>query len=63
MGQMSKKDFSSDSEMRHLMRTIDNGVVLAQRRLVERAKREGFTLVVCPDGRNVVEIDPESVVF
>ncbi len=60
---MSKKDFSSDSEMRHLMRTIDNGVVLAQRRLVERAKREGFTLVVCPDGRNVVEIDPESVVF
>lgn len=63
MVQMSKKDFSSDSEMRHLMRTIDNGIILAQKRLVARAKREGFSLIACPDGRKVIEVNPETIVF
>lgn len=59
---MSKRVFPSDNEIRSLQEKIDSGILLAQRRLVERAKREGFTLITCPHGQ-VIEISPESVCF
>lgn len=58
---MSKKNYPTESDMRQLIHTIDQGIILAQKRLVDRAKREGFSLISCPDGHNVIEISPENI--
>lgn len=41
----------SDQEIREMQRLIDEGIVLAQQRLMERARHDGFSLVVCKNGR------------
>lgn len=45
------------------MMTIDNGIIMAQKRLVARAIREGFTLVTCTDHKHVTETDPKTIAF
>lgn len=60
---MSKhRDTLTDREIRELQYSIDLGIVTAQKRLVARAKHDGWKLVVCPEGQ-VVEIEPESIRF
>ncbi|MBP3688493.1 MAG: hypothetical protein J6I54_00735 [Bacteroidaceae bacterium] len=57
-----KKDYPTDREIRHLQQCLDNGILLAQQRLVSRAVREGFTLIACPRG-TVIEVDPSTIRF
>lgn len=45
----------SESEKREMQRRIDQGIMLAQTRLIERAKRENTTLVV-RRGNTILEI-------
>lgn len=60
---MSKhRETLSDREIREMQFSIDNGIILAQKRLVARARHDGFTLVVCPHGQ-VIEMNPESFTF
>lgn len=40
----------NDKEIMELQRLIDQGILLAQTRLVERAKHEGYSLVVRRNG-------------
>ncbi len=41
----------SEQDIREMQQRIDDGILLAQRRLVERARHEGISLVVCKNGR------------
>ncbi|MBP5196224.1 MAG: hypothetical protein J6035_02315 [Bacteroidaceae bacterium] len=41
----------SEQDIREMQQRIDDGIRLAQRRLVERARHEGISLVVCKNGR------------
>lgn len=50
----------SDREVKDMQRRIDKGILLAQQRLVERARLFGTTLVVCRDGK-VVELSPDEL--
>lgn len=59
----SRKDYPTDAEIRSLQDTIYSGIILAQQRLVQRAEREGFTLISCLDGHHITERDPKTVVF
>lgn len=43
-----------------LQRRIDEGILLAQRRLACRAKRDNLALVMCREGE-IVEMVPEPV--
>ncbi len=54
--------YPNEEQIRHLRMTIEEGIVLAQQRLVARAKKDGFTLIACPNGK-VVEINPATIVF
>ncbi len=54
--------YPNEEQIRHLRMTIEEGILLAQQRLVARAKKDGFTLIACPNGK-VVEINPATVVF
>lgn len=54
--------YPSDTEIRKLRSTIESGIILAQQRLVNRAKKEGFSLIACPHG-NVIEINPNTITF
>lgn len=40
----------SDKEIQELQRRIDSGILLAQTRLIERAKHEGYSLVIRRNG-------------
>ncbi|MBR4161351.1 MAG: hypothetical protein IKT87_06760 [Bacteroidaceae bacterium] len=56
--------YPTDEQIRHLRMTIESGIILAQQRLVNRAKREGFTLITCPRPYNkVVEVNPNTIVI
>lgn len=59
---MSFEGYPNDEEIRHLRTNIEEGIILAQQRLVARAKKEGFTLIACPNGK-VVEINPATIAF
>lgn len=59
---MSFESYPSDEEILRLRMTIEKGIILAQQRLVARAKKDGFTLVTCPNGK-VVEENPATIVF
>lgn len=59
---MGFEDYPNDEEIQRLRMTIEDGIVLAQQRLVARAKKDGFTLIACPNGK-VVEINPANIVF
>lgn len=54
--------YPNEEEIRKLRDTIESGIILAQQRLVNRAKREGFTIISCPQGK-VIEVDPCTIVF
>lgn len=45
-----------------MQRRIDEGIFLAQRRLVERARLTHSTLVICRKGK-VVEVSPDEVIL
>ncbi len=59
---MEFEGYPNEEEIRRLRMTIEEGIVLAQQRLVTRAKKEGFTLIVCPNGK-VMEVNPATIVF
>lgn len=59
---MSFDTYPNDEEILRLRMTIEKGILLAQQRLVARARKEDFTLVACPNGK-VVEINPATIVF
>lgn len=59
---MSFESYPSDEEIQRLRMTIEEGIILAQQRLVARAQKDGFTLVACTNGK-VVEVNPATVVF
>ena len=50
----------SEREINEMQQKIDQGILLAQRRLVERARLFHSTLVVQRDGR-VVELMPDEL--
>lgn len=54
--------YPNEEEILRLRMTIESGIILAQQRLVNRAKKEGFTLITCPQGK-VVEVNPNTIVF
>ena len=54
--------YPNDEEIRKLRALIESGIILAQQRLVNRAKKEGFTLITCPHG-DVVETNPNTITF
>ncbi len=50
----------SDRDITEMQRRIDEGIVLAQERLVERSRLFRSTLIVTRDGK-VVELLPEEL--
>ena len=42
---MAFEGYPNEEEIRRLRKTIESGIILAQQRLVNRAKKEGFTLI------------------
>lgn len=59
---MGFEGYPNDEEIRRMRMTIEAGIILAQQRLVERAIKDDFTLIACPNGK-VVEINPATVTF
>lgn len=57
---MLKKKAMSDRDITEMQRLIDEGIVLAQKRLVERSRLFRSTLIVTRDGK-VVELLPEEL--
>lgn len=52
----------SDFELRELQERIDAGILLAQRRLIERTRRDNGDLVVVRDGK-VVRLTPDQLLM
>ena len=50
----------SESEIRELQERIDAGILLAQRRLIERTRKDNGDLVVVRDGK-VVRLHPDEL--
>lgn len=50
----------SEFEIRELQQRIDAGILLAQRRLLERTRRDNGDLVVMRDGK-VVRLTPDQL--
>lgn len=50
----------SEKEVTEMQRKIDEGILLAQTRLMKRAKHDNISLVVARNGK-VVEIKPEEL--
>ena len=50
----------SEFEIRELQERIDAGILLAQRRLIERTRRDNGDLVVVRDGQ-VVRLTPDQL--
>ncbi|MBQ6613195.1 MAG: hypothetical protein IIX19_05675 [Alistipes sp.] len=50
----------SEFEIRELQERIDAGILLAQRRLIERTRRDKGDLVVVRDGK-VVHLTPDQL--
>ncbi len=50
----------SEFEIRQLQERIDAGVLLAQKRLIERIKRENGDLVVIRDGK-IMHLRPDEL--
>ena len=48
----------SDFEIRELQERIDAGILLAQRRLIERTRRDNGDLVVVRDGQ-ILHLTPD----
>ncbi|MBR3589426.1 MAG: hypothetical protein IKK89_03465 [Alistipes sp.] len=52
----------SDFELRELQERIDAGILLAQRRLIERTRRDNGDLVVVRNGE-VVRLTPDQLLM
>lgn len=52
----------SDFELRELQERIDAGILLAQRRLIERTRRDNGDLVVVRNGE-VVRLTPDQLLI
>ncbi|MBO5180872.1 MAG: hypothetical protein J6B92_03155 [Paraprevotella sp.] len=50
----------SEKEFAEMQKKIDQGILLAQERLIQRAQHDNETLVVVRDGQ-VVEVKPEEL--
>lgn len=50
----------SDKEIREMQKRIDRGILLAQSRLVKRARHNDFRLVIFRDGQ-VMEVAAEEL--
>ncbi|MBO7285484.1 MAG: hypothetical protein J6U69_02700 [Alistipes sp.] len=50
----------SDFEIRELQERIDAGILLAQRRLIERTRRDNGDLVVVRDGQ-ILHLTPDQL--
>ena len=50
----------SEFELRELQERIDAGILLAQRRLIERTRRDNGDLVVVRDGK-IVHLTPDQL--
>ena len=50
----------SEFEIRELQERIDAGILLAQRRLIERTRRDNGDLVVVRDGQ-IVHLTPDQL--
>lgn len=50
----------SEKEFTEMQKKIDQGILLAQERLIQRAQHDNETLVVVRDGQ-VVEVKPEEL--
>lgn len=50
----------SEFEIKELQERIDAGILLAQRRLIERTRKENGDLVVVRDGK-VVRLHPDEL--
>lgn len=50
----------TEDEVCEMQRRIDEGIYLAQRRLVERARHNHTTLVICREGQ-VMEVSADDV--
>ena len=50
----------SDFEIRALQERIDAGILLAQRRLIERTRRDNGDLVVVRDGQ-ILHLTPDQL--
>lgn len=50
----------SEFEIRELQERIDAGILLAQRRLIERTRKDNGDLVVTRDGK-VVRLTPDQL--
>ena len=59
---MGKQATRTDKEICAMMQQIDNGILLAHKRLVQRAKLNGYSLVVFRNGK-VLEIDAREFNF
>lgn len=59
---MEFNGYPNEEEIRRLRMTIESGIILAQKRLVDKARKDGFTLIACPNGK-VTEINPANIVF
>ncbi len=59
---MEFNGYPNEEEIRRLRMTIESGIILAQKRLVDKARKDGFTLIACPNGK-VIEINPANIVF
>lgn len=59
---MGKQATRTDKEIRTMMQRIDDGILLAHKRLAQRAKINGYSLVVFRNGK-VLEIDAHEFNF
>lgn len=55
-----KKMIMSEDEVYEMQRKIDEGIYLAQKRLIERAKHNHTTLVIAREGE-IVEVSAEDL--
>lgn len=56
----SKKTLMSDAEVAEMQRKIDQGIHLAQERLIERAKHNHTTLIISRNDK-VVEVTADEL--
>lgn len=55
-----RKAIMSEDEVHEMQRRIDEGIYLAQKRLIERARHNHTTLVIAREGQ-VVEVKAEEL--
>lgn len=59
---MEFEGYPTEEQIKDLRHRIESGIILAQKCLVARAQKDGFTLITCPHGK-VTEVNPSTIVF